>query len=158
MTRTAISRTARAAVLLGMITVAAACAEDPPSTRVAPPAVRTVAPVPDEPPTSAAPVAGPTVQEIVEALDAISPTRHPRDNTASCAAKAGCLGLITTGAVSVYRWPDASAATRFAGDGGAADRVGPYVLSYRTREQRSTPPQVRAAYREKVRELVGATE
>ena len=40
---------------------------------------------------------------------------------------------------------------------GSADRIGSYVLSYRTNEQHSTPPTVRQAYADKVRELVGPT-
>ena len=149
----------RAAAALGLALAAvlatAACAEDPPVRTTPPPPARVTTAVEEEPaPAAAAPVTGPTAQDVADALDAVSPIRHPRDNTGSCAAK-GCLGLVTAGTVSVYRWADAPTATRFAGDGGAADRVGAYVLSYRTREQRSTPPAVRAAYVAKVRELVG---
>jgi hypothetical protein len=136
--------------------LATACgADDPPRVTAATRPVPT--PPPAVPTTTAAPVApaGPTVQEISDALDDISPVRHPRDNTGSCAVKAGCLGLMTTGAVSIYQWPDVTSATRYLGDGGNADRIGTYVLSYRTREQRSTPAQVRRAYADKVRELAG---
>jgi hypothetical protein len=98
---------------------------------------------------------GPTAQEIAAALDPIYPTRHPRDNTGSCAG-AGCLGLVTTGSVSVYQWPSVTAAARFVGEGaGTADRIGPYVLAYRSTEQRATPPQVRRAYADQVRAMVG---
>lgn len=149
-----VTRTAAAfGVALGAV-LTAACAQDPPA-RTPPPPVRATTAVADEPPpTSAAPVTGPSAQEVADALDAVAPVRHPRDNTASCAAK-GCLGLVTAGTVSVYRWPDAPTATRFAGEGGAADRVGGYVLSYRSREQRSTPPAVRAAYLRRARDLIG---
>lgn len=147
-------RTRTAAVLVSAVLASAACgAPDPPPGRTAAPtrAVPTVAVRP--PPPTAAP--GPTVAQIADALDAVEPTRHPRDNTGSCALAAGCLGLVTTGRVSIYQWPSVSAAARFVGDGGNADRIGPYVLSYRTREQGVTPPEVRKAYADKVRELVG---
>jgi hypothetical protein len=140
-------------VLVGVF-VAAACAAEPPAERtVAPPRAR---PTVAAPPSPAGSAPGPTVQEIATALDALHPTRHPRDNTASCAVTAGCLGLVTTGTVSIYRWPDVSSAARFVGEGGGtADRIGPYVLSYRTREQRVTSPEVRRAYAERVRAMVG---
>ena len=144
----------RTAAVLAAALLAAGCgAPDPPAGRTAAPP-RTL-------PTVAAPTAsptatpGPTVAQIADALDAVEPTRHPRDNTGSCAASAGCVGLVTAGRVSIYQWPSVSAAARFIGDGGNADRIGPYVLSYRTREQRVTPPEVRKAYADKVRELVG---
>jgi hypothetical protein len=71
---------------------------------------------------------------------------------------AGCRGLITAGEVSIYEWPDVTAASRYVGDGPAnADRIGRWVLSYRTREQRSTPTTVRKAFGERVRALVGPT-
>jgi hypothetical protein len=141
-------------MLVGAVLASAACNAEPPDGRAAaptrsPPTV--VAPA--APPTAAA--SGPTVAQIADALDGVEPTRHPRDNTGSCAASAGCVGLVTAGRVSIYQWPSVSAAARFIGDGGNADRIGPYVLSYRTREQRVTPPEVRKAYADKVRELVG---
>jgi hypothetical protein len=142
-----------AAVLVAAVLLSAACgAPDPPPGRTAAPtrALPTVVRAP--PPTAAS---GPTVQQLADALDAVEPTRHPRDNTASCAAAAGCLGLVTAGRVSIYQWPSVSAAARYIGDGGNADRIGPYVLSYRTREQRVTPPEVRKAYADTVRTLVG---
>jgi hypothetical protein len=143
-----------AAILVGAVLAAAGCGAEPPAGRTAAP----TRPPPDVvaptiPPTTAA--TGPTVAQIADALDDIEPTRHPRDNTGSCAATAGCVGLVTAGRVSIYQWPSVSAAARFIGDGGNADRIGPYVLSYRTREQRVTPPEVRKAYADKVRELVG---
>ena len=133
----------------------AGCGQESPSrpagAAVAPPP-RSVDPFPSTTPTPS----GPTVQEIADALDGIAPLRHPRDNTGSCAATAGCLGLITGGAVSIYQWPSVTEASRFIGDGaGTADRIGWYVLSYRTTEQRSTTPRVRKAYADKVRALVG---
>ena len=128
-------------------------APDPPPGRTAAP-TRTF-PAVAAPPAPRAAAPGPTVQQIADALEGIEPTRHPRDNTGSCAAKAGCVGLVTAGRVSIYQWPDVSSAARFIGDGGNADRIGPYVLSYRTREQRVTPPEVRKAYADRVRELVG---
>jgi hypothetical protein len=143
-----------AATLVAALLLAAGCgAPDPPAGRTPAPsrALPAVA-GPSAPPTAAP---GPTVQEIADALDAVAPTRHPRDNTGSCAASAGCVGLVTAGRVSIYQWPSVSAAARFVGDGGNADRIGPYVLSYRTREQRVTPAEVRKAYADKVRELVG---
>jgi len=144
-----------AALLAGAAVLAlAACGEEnPPRTVTAPPRASAPAqPAPAEP--TAAP--GPTVQDIAAALDAIHPTRHPRDNTGSCAGAAGCLGLITTGTVSIYQWPSVTAASRFVGEGaGTADRIGPYVLSYRGTEQHATPPQVRRAYADKVRQMVG---
>jgi hypothetical protein len=136
------------------VLVLAACgAENPPRTVTAPPRASAPAqPAPVEPTTAP----GPTVQEIAAALDAIHPTRHPRDNTGSCAGTAGCLGLVTTGTVSIYQWPSVTAASRFVGEGaGTADRIGSYVLSYRGTEQHSTPPQVRRAYADKVRAMVG---
>jgi hypothetical protein len=141
-----------AAALVAAVLLSGACgAPDPPPGRTAAPtrALRTAA----APAPTAAP--GPTVAQLADALDAVAPTRHPRDNTGSCAATAGCVGLVTAGRVSIYQWPSVSAAARFVGDGGNADRIGPYVLSYRTREQRVTPPEVRRAYADKVRELVG---
>jgi hypothetical protein len=149
-------RPARLTVALGVAAVfAGACAT---STPAAAPA-RTFTPTTPTPvvtpaPTTAAP-AGPTVQDIADALDGIEPIRHPRDNTGSCAVTRGCLGLITAGTVSIYRWPDASSATRYIGGNGNADRIGPYVLSYRTNEQHSTSAGVRQEYAAKVRELVG---
>jgi len=152
-------RAPRLAVVLAsaaaVLALAACGEEDPPRTVTAPPrasAPAQPAPAPAEP--TAAP--GPTVQDIAAALDAIHPTRHPRDNTGSCAGAAGCLGLITTGTVSIYQWPSVTAASRFVGEGaGTADRIGPYVLSYRGTEQHATPPQVRRAYADKVRQMVG---
>jgi hypothetical protein len=147
-------RAAWAGAVAGTVLLTACGADEPP--RAAPPTAGTATAraAPTTPSTTPA-ATGPAVQEIADALDAISSIRHPRDNTGSCAAKAGCLGLVTAGTVSIYQWPDVTAATRYIGDGGNADRVGPYVLSYRTREQRSTPPSVREAYADKVRELVG---
>ncbi len=142
------------AAVLGAVSAAAACAAEPPVERTAaPPRARpTVAAAPS--PAGTAP--GPTAQQIAAALDAVHPTRHPRDNTASCAVTAGCLGLVTTGTVSIYQWPDVSSAARFVGEGsGTADRIGPYVLSYRTREQRVTSAEVRRAYADRVRAMVG---
>jgi hypothetical protein len=141
-------------VLLGGVGCGAADSRDPALAPATAPPRATRAPGPA--PAGVPPVtAGPTVQEIAAALDAIHPTRHPRDNTATCAAKADCLGLVTTGAVSIYQWPTVSAAARFIGEAGNADRIGAYVLSYRTREQRSTPPEVRRAYADRLREMVG---
>lgn len=145
-------RARTAAVTAAALLAVAGCgAPDPPAGRTAAP-TRTF-------PTFAAPsptpTPGPTVGQIADALEAVEPTRHPRDNTGSCAAKAGCIGLVTSGRVSIYQWPDVSSAARFVGDGGNAERIGPYVLSYRTREQRVTPPEVRKAYADRVRELVG---
>jgi hypothetical protein len=145
---------APAAVLVGVAVFAsAACGAEPPVERtVAPPRARPTVAVPPTPQVAS----GPTVREIADALDAIHPTRHPRDNTASCAVTAGCLGLVTTGTVSIYQWPDVSSAARFVGEGsGTADRIGPYVLSYRTREQRVTSAEVRRAYADRVRAMVG---
>ena len=144
-------RTAAALVAAVLLTGACGAPEPTPGrtaapTRALPTVVRTPAP-------TTAP--GPTVRQLADALEAVEPTRHPRDNTASCAAAAGCLGLVTAGRVSIYQWPSVSAAARYIGDGGNADRIGPYVLSYRTREQSSTSPAVRAAYLNKMRELVG---
>ena len=115
------------------------------------------APALPTPTTSAAPVPeGPSVTEIAEALGEIRTLRHPRDNTGSCAVVAGCRGLITAGEVSIYEWPDVTAAARAVPDvPGNADRIGRWVLSYRTREQRSTPTTVRKAFGERVRALVG---
>ncbi|MDT7580325.1 MAG: hypothetical protein QOK35_1589 [Pseudonocardiales bacterium] len=146
-------RARTAAVLVGAAVLAsAACgAPDPPPGRTPAPA-RALPTVAVRTPTAAP---GPTVAQIADALDAVEPTRHPRDNTGSCAATAGCVGLVTAGRVSIYQWPSVSSAARFVGDGGNAERIGPYVLSYRTREQRVTPPEVRKAYADKVRELVG---
>jgi hypothetical protein len=150
-----------AAVLAGaaaVLALAACGAEDPSHTVTAPPRASAPAgPAPAQlPPGEPTAAPGPTVQEIAGALDAIHPTRHPRDNTGSCAGTAGCLGLITTGTVSIYQWPSVTAASRFIGEGaGTADRIGPYVLSYRSTEQHSTPPQVRRAYADKVRAMVG---
>jgi hypothetical protein len=154
-TRSAAALAAGVAVLAG-----AACGsvDEPRATATSPPRA-SAPPRPEgssgEPSAEATAGPGPTVQQIQAALDAISPTRHPRENTGSCAA-AGCIGLVTTGAVSIYQWPDVAAAARFlAKGGGTADRIGPYVLSYRTTEQHSTPPQVRQAYADKVRQMVG---
>jgi hypothetical protein len=144
-------RVRTAAVLVGAALLAGCGAPDPPPGRT--PAPTRSLPTAAAPSPTAAP--GPTVQQLADALDAVAPTRHPRDNTGSCAATAGCVGLVTAGRVSIYQWPSVSAAARFIGDGGNADRIGPYVLSYRTREQRVTPPEVRRAYADKVRELVG---
>jgi hypothetical protein len=145
----------RVATALGIAALATACGtSDPPAAPARAIPVTTVAPVPTAAPTTAVPT-GPTVDEIADALGDIEPLRHPRDNTGSCAVTRGCLGLITAGTVSIYQWPDASSAGRYIGGNGNADRVGPYVLSYRTNEQHSTPPDVRQAYAEKVRELVG---
>jgi len=150
------------AILATAALVTTACADDAPARTAPTRAVSRVPPTPQpptpQPPTTSTPVpSGPTVREIADALDAIATVRHPRDNTASCAVKAGCLGLITGGTVSIYQWPSVSAASRYIGEGGgaAADRIGPYVLSYRTTEQQSTPTAVRKAYAAKVRELVG---
>jgi hypothetical protein len=143
------------AVLGAAAALATACGTSAPTaapTRTVAPATR--APVPTVAPTTAVPT-GPTVEELADALDDIEPLRHPRDNTGSCAVTRGCLGLITAGTVSIYQWPDASSATRYIGGNGNADRIGPYVLSYRTNEQHSTPDDVRKAYAAKVRELVG---
>jgi hypothetical protein len=147
-------RARTAAVLVGVVLTAAGCGADPPAGRtVAPTRSLPTVIAPSAPSTTA--TASPTVAQIADALDDIEPTRHPRDNTSSCAAAAGCVGLVTAGRVSIYQWPSVSSAARFVGDGGNADRIGPYVLSYRTREQRVTPPEVRKAYADKVRELVG---
>jgi hypothetical protein len=144
-----------AAVLLAAVLPAAAgCgAPEPPGRTAAPTRPLPTVVAPSTPPTTV--TVSPTVGQIADALDDIEPTRHPRDNTSSCATTAGCVGLVTAGRVSIYQWPSVSAAARFIGDGGNADRIGPYVLSYRTREQRVTPPEVRKAYADKVRELVG---
>jgi hypothetical protein len=161
--RPSLSATARAVGIAGLVGVAAlgsaACGSPAEPAAVTPTraAPSTVAPPPSPTPTTTTPApAGPTVQQIAAALDAISPVRHPRDNTGSCAVTAGCLGLITGGTVSIYQWPDVSSASRYIGEGsGSADRIGPYVLSYRTNEQHSTSPAVRKAYADKVREMVG---
>ena len=142
-----------AAALVAAVLLSGACgAPDPPPGRTAAP-TRALPTAARTPPPTAGP--GPTVRQLADALEAVEPTRHPRDNTASCAAAAGCLGLVTAGRVSIYQWPSVSAAARYIGDGGNADRLGPYVLSYRTREQRVTPPEVRKAYADTVRKLVG---
>ena len=147
-------RARTAAVIAGAALLVAGCGPpDPPAGRTAAPTrARPTYAAPSAPPTASA---GPTVRQIADALESVEPTRHPRDNTSSCAVTARCVGLVTAGRVSIYQWPDVSAAARFIGDGGNADRIGPYVLSYRTREQRVTPPEVRKAYADKVRELVG---
>ena len=141
-----------AAALVAAVLLSGACGAPEPTPG------RTAAPtraLPTAAPTQPTAAPGPTVQQLADALEAVEPTRHPRDNTASCAAAAGCLGLVTAGRVSIYQWPSVSAAARYIGDGGNADRIGPYVLSYRTREQRVTPPEVRKAYADTVRTLVG---
>lgn len=141
------------ALLTAAVLAVAACgAPDPPAGRIAAPTRALPTRIPLAPATA---TPGPTVGQIADALEDIEPTRHPRDNTSSCAVTARCVGLVTAGRVSVYQWLDVSSASRFVGDGGNADRIGPYVLSYRTREQRVTPPEVRKAYADKVRELVG---
>ena len=145
----------RVALALGVAATVAACGTSAPAaapTRTVTPTI--ASPVPTVAPTTPTP-AGPTVQEIADELDHIEQLRHPRDNTGSCAVTRGCLGLITAGTVSIYQWPDASSATRYIGGNGNADRIGPYVLSYRTNEQHSTSAGVRQEYAAKVRELVG---
>ena len=142
-------RSVVAALVVGVVTACGA------PERAAPVVVRSAPVLP--PPTSAEPVpAGPSVAEIADALGAIRTLRHPRDNTGSCAVVAGCRGLITAGEVSIYEWPDITSAARFVGDGsGTADRIGRWVLSYRTREQRATPTTVRTAFAARVRTMVG---
>jgi hypothetical protein len=138
-----------AALVVGTVTACGA------PERAAPVVVRS-APVLPTPTISAAPVpAGPSVTEIAAALGAIRTLRHPRDNTGSCAVVVWCRGLITAGEVSIYEWPDVTAASRYVGEGsGNADRIGRWVLSYRTREQRSTPVTVRRAFAQRVRAMV----
>lgn len=153
------ARAGWAPVLAGAVAVLAsvACAPDPPAARApAAPATRPTGPPSPAAPSPSPTSTGPTVQQIAAALDAISTVRHPRDNTASCAVAAGCVGLVTAGTVSIYQWPTVSAAAKFIGEGaGSVDRIGPYVLAYRTNEQRSTSAQVRKAYADRVREMVG---
>ena len=150
--RRGVVRSVVAALVVGAVTACGA------PERAAPVVVRT-APALPTPTTAVAPVpAGPSVTEIADALGEIRTLRHPRDNTGSCAVVAGCRGLITAGEVSIYEWPDVTAAARYVGDGpGNADRIGRWVLSYRTREQRSTPISVRTAFGERGRALVGPT-
>lgn len=99
---------------------------------------------------------GPTASSVVEELSALYPAPNPRDNTGSCAGDGGCVQLVTTDAVSVYQWPDEATARRFAGGSDAVDVVGPFALSYRGAEQQATSEQARAAYAQRVRELLAA--
>jgi hypothetical protein len=99
---------------------------------------------------------GPTASSVVEELSALYPAPNPRDNTGSCAGDGGCVQLVTTDAVSVYQWPDEATALRFAGDSDAVDVVGPFALSYRGDRQQATSDEARAAYAQRVRELLAA--
>lgn len=101
---------------------------------------------------------GPSAADVARELSALYPTPNPRDNTGFCAGDGGCVQLITTDAVSIYQWPDEATAVRHANgrEGGAVDRVGPFVLSYGDERQRLTSAEARAAYVDRIRELLAA--
>lgn len=98
----------------------------------------------------------PSAQEVIDNLNSTFPVGRQRDNTESCTS-AGCEQLITTDAVSVYRMHDDPTAEHFAdGLGESVERIGPFVLSYSGTEQQLTPPETRAAYAGKVRDLISS--
>lgn len=99
---------------------------------------------------------GPSAAAVVDEISALYPAPNPRDNTDSCAGDGGCVQLVTTDAVSVSQWPDEATAIRYAGGRANVDQVGPFVLSYAGTEQKLTSDEARAAYAQRVRELLAA--
>lgn len=73
-----------------------------------------------------------TAQQVVDAIIAAGlPARNPRDNSQSNCRSMGCVQLITTDDVSVYQFPDAATADRFATSGVYSGRQGgPIVLVF----------------------------
>ncbi|OBG21540.1 hypothetical protein A5768_25890 [Mycolicibacterium fortuitum] len=69
---------------------------------------------PDPLPTAAAPTAL-TAQQVVDAISAAGlPVVDPRDNSERICQNAGCVQLITTDYFSVYQFPDAESAGKWA--------------------------------------------
>lgn len=104
------------------------------------------APPPPAGPVLPVAVTEPQVDALVAELAALYPVPDPRDNTDFCRA-AGCVQMVTTGAVTVSQWPTEADAVRWAEAAVVdADQAGRFVLSYAGTDQQFTSDEARAAW------------
>ncbi|SDD59046.1 hypothetical protein [Actinokineospora iranica] len=95
-----------------------------------------------------------TARHVVDRFIAAGlPAANPRDNTKQNCDSLRCLQLITTDAISVYSWPDETAAQHQVDvSSGNAYRQGTIVLSYGAAR---TPQANRPRYEAVLKDVVG---
>jgi hypothetical protein len=98
-----------------------------------------------------------TARQVVDAFIAAGlPATDPRDNSGGICKSVGCAQLITTDDVSVYQFPDAQAASRWAdGLGDSGYMKGLIVLRYNLGGSNPTDPADIPRYQSVLDGLVG---
>ncbi|MFD6568537.1 hypothetical protein [Micromonospora profundi] len=126
--------TFRSSLVLPMVAVvmlaAAGCSSGTAATPV--PAAKQAAPTAPGAGSAAKPESeGPTAEQVVAAFDKAGlPVLNARDNSGNCAAL-GCTHLLTTDAISVYVFPDAASAQKYAETAAiGVHQAGTVVLNY----------------------------